>query len=111
MINTKYQKKTNPNSTARTVIVIPSAEVPGVDISGNYDAVPVGSASVEKVRDALTNPEMVKEYLFGTELVTDWKVGSDIIFRGEWEGKKYLKTEGKSLNIHLVKDPCLFLSE
>ncbi|MBC7885478.1 MAG: SRPBCC domain-containing protein [Saprospiraceae bacterium] len=40
-------------------------------------------ASVAKVWDALTNPEVVKQYFFGTDLVTDWKVGSPIIFQGE----------------------------
>lgn len=54
------------------------------------------NASVNKVWDALTNPEIVKQYFFGTELVTDWKVGSDIIFQGEWEGQKY-KDRGEVL--------------
>ena len=31
------------SSASRIVVVIPSAELPGVDLSGNYDAVPVGS--------------------------------------------------------------------
>ena len=44
----------------------------------------------------LTNPGMVKQYLFETELITDWKVGSDIIFQREWEGKKY-KDKGEVL--------------
>ncbi len=42
-----------------------------------------------KVWDALTKPEWVKQYFFGTTLVTHWKVGSDIVFRGEWDGKAY----------------------
>ena len=41
------------------------------------------------VWDALTNPEIVKQYFFGTNLVTDWKVGSPLFFRGEWQGKAY----------------------
>jgi uncharacterized protein YndB with AHSA1/START domain len=47
------------------------------------------NADVAKVWDALTNPEIIKEYLFGTETITDWKVGSDIIFQGEYNGQKY----------------------
>jgi len=47
------------------------------------------SASPEKVWDALTNPEKIKIYLFGTETVTDWKVGSPIIFQGEYQGRNY----------------------
>jgi len=38
---------------------------------------------------ALTTPEIIKEYLFGTETVSNWKVGSEIIFQGEYEGHKY----------------------
>lgn len=47
------------------------------------------NADLEKVWDVLTNPEIIKEYLFGTETVTDWKVGSPIVFQGEYEGHKY----------------------
>jgi len=46
-------------------------------------------APIQKVWDALTNPATVKEYFFGSNLVTDWKVGSPIYFQGEWEGKPY----------------------
>lgn len=53
-------------------------------------------APVEKVWDALTNPEIIKQYLFGTELITTWKVGEDILFQGEWEGQKY-KDKGEVL--------------
>lgn len=45
------------------------------------------NAPLEKVWKALTEPEIVKQYFFGTDLVTDWKVGSPIIFQGEWEGQ------------------------
>ncbi len=44
---------------------------------------------VLKVWDALTLPEIIKQYLFGTETITDWKVGSEIIFQGEYNGVKY----------------------
>lgn len=55
------------------------------------------NAPVEKVWDALTNPEIVKQYFFGTELITSWKVGEEIAFQGEWERQKY-KDVGKVLN-------------
>ncbi len=47
-------------------------------------------ASTSKVWDALTNPELIKEYFFGTETISDWKVGSALIFKGVWEGKEYI---------------------
>ena len=35
-----------------------------------------------RVWETLTAPAIIKEYLFGTETSTDWKVGSQITFRG-----------------------------
>ncbi|OIO66079.1 ATPase [Candidatus Woesearchaeota archaeon CG1_02_57_44] len=46
-------------------------------------------ASPAAVWSALITPEIVKRYFFGTEIVSDWQVGSEIIFQGEWEGKAY----------------------
>ena len=42
-----------------------------------------------KVWEALTTPEIIKKYLFGTNVETDWKEGSPITYEGEWEGKEY----------------------
>ena len=47
------------------------------------------NAPVSKVWDALTNPEQIKKYFFGTNAISDWKVGSPLEFKGEWEGKEY----------------------
>ena len=46
-------------------------------------------APLNKVWDALIKPELVKQYFFGTNLVTTWEVGSPILFRGQWEGNSY----------------------
>jgi len=42
-----------------------------------------------KVWKGLKTPEIIKEYLFGTETITDWKQGNEIIFQGEYEGQQY----------------------
>jgi uncharacterized protein YndB with AHSA1/START domain len=47
------------------------------------------NAPISKVWEALINPKYIKDYLFGTEAKSDWKKGSPITFRGEWEGKSY----------------------
>lgn len=47
------------------------------------------NAPASKVWDALTKPEIIKQYFFGTDTTTDWKVGSPITFKGVWEGKSY----------------------
>lgn len=46
-------------------------------------------ANAESVWRALTDRETIKKYFFGTEAISDWKVGSTLIFQGEWEGKSY----------------------
>lgn len=47
------------------------------------------AADREAVWRALTDPDLISEYLFGTRVDTDWKVGSPITYRGEWQGKSY----------------------
>jgi uncharacterized protein YndB with AHSA1/START domain len=47
------------------------------------------NASKQKVWDGLTNPEIIKQYMFGTETICNWKEGSEIIFQGSYEGKSY----------------------
>lgn len=47
------------------------------------------NAPVAEVWDALTNPDMIKQYLFGTNVVSDWEKGSSIVWKGQWSGKAY----------------------
>jgi len=56
------------------------------------------NAPVEKVWNALINPEMIKKYMFGTIVVSDWKEGSRVTWSGEWEGKYYVD-KGEILKI------------
>jgi uncharacterized protein YndB with AHSA1/START domain len=46
-------------------------------------------APPEAVWHAVTDPATIAEYLYGTQVDTDWKQGSPIVYRGEWEGKPY----------------------
>lgn len=45
------------------------------------------NTSTQKVFDTLTNPELVKLWQYGREVITDWQTGSEIKFRTEGEGK------------------------
>lgn len=56
------------------------------------------NASIQKVWDAITKPELVKLWQYGSDLLTNWEVGSDIKFRSEWEGKVF-EQWGKILEI------------
>jgi uncharacterized protein YndB with AHSA1/START domain len=47
------------------------------------------NAPLAQVWDALVNPELIKQYMFGTTVVSDWQEGSSIVWRGEWQGKTY----------------------
>jgi len=46
-------------------------------------------STAEKVWSMLTDPEKIKAYLFGTQIQTDWKIGSPIVFQGEYNGQIY----------------------
>ena len=46
-------------------------------------------ASPEEVWEALTTPELIRQYFFSVDTITDWKVGSPIVHRGEWQGKPF----------------------
>jgi uncharacterized protein YndB with AHSA1/START domain len=38
---------------------------------------------------SLTDPARIQQYYLGAEVQTDWRVGSPITFKGEWDGKPY----------------------
>jgi uncharacterized protein YndB with AHSA1/START domain len=47
------------------------------------------AAPLARVWAALVTPAMIREYMFGTNVVSEWKVGAPIVWRGEWQGKPY----------------------
>ena len=46
-------------------------------------------ASPARVWSALTDPAQIKRYMFGSEVETDWKPGSTIVWKGEYQGRAY----------------------
>lgn len=44
---------------------------------------------IAKAWDAFVNPETIKQYMFGTNVVSNWKEGGSIVWKGEWQGKAY----------------------
>jgi uncharacterized protein YndB with AHSA1/START domain len=56
------------------------------------------SASRDRVWTALTDPEQIEKYMFGSRVVTDWERGSSIAWKGEYQGKAY-EDKGKILEI------------
>ena len=46
-------------------------------------------APPSRVWAALTDPEQIKKYMFGSQVETDWRPGSPIVWKGEYEGKRY----------------------
>jgi uncharacterized protein YndB with AHSA1/START domain len=61
-------------------------------------------ALVATVWKALVDPVMIKKYLFGTEAISDWKVGSTITYKGIWQGRPY---EDKGTILELIPDSLL----
>ncbi len=67
-------------------------------------------ASVAKVWDALINPSLIKQYFFGVEVVTDWKMGSPILYRGTWQGKVF-EDKGIFLTLNLKNVLCATIGQ
>jgi uncharacterized protein YndB with AHSA1/START domain len=65
------------------------------------------AAPVAKVWQALVTPETVKQYMFGTTVVSDWKEGAPIVWKGEWQGERY---EDKGQILQMVPERLLCYS-
>jgi uncharacterized protein YndB with AHSA1/START domain len=46
-------------------------------------------ANPQRVWDAMTRPELVKKYMMGADVHSDWKVGSPLTYTGVYQGKPY----------------------
>ena len=59
-------------------------------------------APIDQVWQALITPETIKEYMFGAAVKSDWKVGSPIVWKGEWKGKPF-EDKGRILEVQQGK--------
>jgi len=50
---------------------------------------------IEQVWDALTNPDMTEQYMFGCRVISDWKIGSDVDWVSKADGKEVTYVTGK----------------
>jgi uncharacterized protein YndB with AHSA1/START domain len=46
-------------------------------------------APPERVWEALTTPQQIKQWFFGVDTESDWQVGSSLVHRGEYQGETY----------------------
>lgn len=60
-------------------------------MAGNYVATSTITidAPTDQVWAILTDRDAIKEFMFGTDVETDWAIGAPIIWRGVWKGKAY----------------------
>ncbi len=64
-------------------------------------------AAASRVWEALTRPDLIKQYFFGADIVTDWTEGSPILYRGDWQGRAY---EDKGLVLKVVPERDLIVT-
>ena len=57
------------------------------------------NAPAAKVWDALVNPQQTKIYMFGCETISDWKVGSPLLWQMLHEGKDFVAVKGNIVAI------------
>ncbi|MGO4594793.1 SRPBCC family protein [Leifsonia sp. 2TAF2] len=56
------------------------------------------------VWEVLTSNGSHPEILFGAELVSDWRLGSAVIWRGEWQGKQF-EDHGRVIELDDRQEP------
>ena len=52
------------------------------------------NTDVSNVWEALIDPEITKKYFFNCEAISDWKVGSSIVFKMESGGEEIVAVKG-----------------
>ena len=57
------------------------------------------NAPASKVWNALVNPEQTKKYMFGCEAISEWRVGSSLLWKGQHEGKEMVFVKGSVADI------------
>lgn len=55
-----------------------------------YKSTVLLNASPGKVWNALTNPDVTVQYMYGCIPVTDWQPGSELVWRGAGDGVDYV---------------------
>ena len=60
------------------------------------------AAPPERVWEALTTPEQISKWFFGVDTESDWRVGSSLIHRGEYQGQRY-EDKGEILELNPPK--------
>ncbi len=57
------------------------------------------NAPVKKVWEALTNPEWTRKYMFGCDAISDWNIGSPLLWQGTYEGKEMIYVKGRIIDL------------
>lgn len=60
------------------------------------------NAPAAKVWDALVEPAKIKQYFFGADVISDFKEGSPIVYKGEFNGKSF-EDKGSVLKVEPEK--------
>lgn len=56
------------------------------------------AAPASEVWHAMTDPETIAKYFFGSQVQTNWQPGSPIVWKGEYDGEHY-EDKGKILDV------------
>jgi len=89
---TLYYKPLGPASSPAPLIV-PTALHSLRAMTPAKDFIATSTITVDapgmKVWSALVSPDAIKQYMFGATVISEWKEGSAIVWKGEWKGKPY----------------------
>jgi uncharacterized protein YndB with AHSA1/START domain len=60
------------------------------------------NATPARVWEALTDPKQIRRYMFGSQVETDWHPGHPIVWKGEYDGRRY-EDRGEVLEVHPLR--------
>ncbi|MFT4032514.1 MAG: SRPBCC domain-containing protein [Siphonobacter sp.] len=64
------------------------------------------NAPIATIWDFLVNPEQTKKYMFGCEPITNWQIGSPLLWKGVFDGHELVAVKGEIVKI----DPGSYLA-
>ncbi|MBX7150955.1 SRPBCC domain-containing protein [bacterium] len=60
-------------------------------------------APVSKVWEALINPAITRQYMYGCDVLCDWKIGNPVLWKGMANGKEMIFVKGHLLKLEPEK--------
>jgi len=77
------------NTTSTIVAIIPRWRITKMKPSYSVQKSITINAPADRVWESLISPKIIEQYMFGTQVVSTWKKGDTVIYKGQWDGQPF----------------------